>query len=239
MEEVKDQVVENENVEAIESNNVDNVLNSVSDEYLKKRKRTKTISYSSILGVILALAVIIIVMSVVRVDLKPSCINDPTTYIINISNNETYIYENSEEYDEFYSAYKESFNISYLTALFTGKLGAYKIDESFQEFYANKDNKTGINSSWASELGSDYVKLSYSSPQELKEANGKTYYSITNTNESILTYEDVYFPINSENADKELTFYFGTTGAGYGYTVTRITVRANTHALYEFATELN
>ena len=238
MEEIKDQVVENENnvQESLSDTNVDNVLDSVSDEYLRKRKRTKTISYASILGVMLALAIVIIIMSVVRVDLRPAFISNPTYYSICTSNkDEIFIDENSEEYEEFYDAYKNSFNISYLTALFTGKLGAYTIEESLESFY--KKNTKEI--AFSSELGSDYVKLSYSFPQELKSPNGKPYYSDSNTNESLLTYEEVYFPIYNENSDKELTFYFGTTGAGYGYTITRITVRANTHALYEFATKLN
>ena len=54
-----------------------------------------------------------------------------------------------------------------------------------------------------------------------------------------LRYNDVYFSINTEDKDSELTFYFGA----YCYAdeevkvkprITKITIRANTYALYDY-----
>lgn len=243
MEDVKDQTVEIQETVTPEENKeheVEHVLNSVSDEYLNKKKRTRTITYSALLSVILALATIIIILSSIRVDLKPKFISDPSSYSIYISGTEKmYIDEGSEEYEEFYKAYKDSFNISYLSALFTGKLGAYKIEESTNQFYSNGTAKTGMSNILKTALGNNYVKLSYATEQQVKKANGDIYYSIYHSTEYDLKYEDVYFTLNTENKDSNLTFYFGTTGTGSGYTITKISVRANTYALYDFVTENN
>ncbi len=241
MDEIKDQELQSEEIMSKpEENNADNVLNTVSDEYLTKKKRTRKITYSTILSIIFAIATIIIVMSSVRVDLKPTFIENPSYYSIFISKNEKmHIDETGEYYEEFYDKYQNSFNVSYLTALFTGKLGAYKIEETSDKFYLNETNKSGISKTLESLLGNHYVKLSYLNEQQMKTADGKVYYSVFNSNEYDLKYEDIYFNITSENVDSELTFYFGTTGAGLGYTITKITVRANTYELYKFATENN
>lgn len=234
MDEVKDEVLAEKN------DDIDTVLNSVSDEYISKKKRKRKITYSTLLSVLLAIATIIIVLASIRVDLKPSFLTHPSSYSIYISGSEKmYIDETSEEYEEFYKAYSNSFNVSYLSALFTGKLGEYKIEESpdkGNKFYANETNKTGISSTLSTALGSNYIKLEYFEEQQVKKANGDTYYSAYNSVEE-LRFEDVYFPLNTENKDSDLTFYLGTVGAGNGYTITKITVRANTFALYEFATQ--
>jgi len=225
MEEVKDQVKEE---------NIDNVLSSVNDEYLSKKKRIKKITYSIILSIVFALATIIIVMSSIRVDLKPTFINNPSSYSVYIAGTEKmYIDETSKEYDEFYSLYNNSFNISYLTALFTGKLGSYKIEETLEDFYSNESTKTGMSSALKTSIGNNYIKLSYTEAQQLKYADGKDYYSAYNSTKALI-YEDVYFTLNTENKDSDLTFYFGTKGATSKHTITKITVRANTFALYLF-----
>lgn len=240
MDEVNEQIVDNEEKTSVPENDVDKVLNSVSDEYLSKKKRKRQITYSSLLSIIFIIATIIIVMSSVRVDLKPQFIENPTSYSIYINKDpKVRIDETDEDYEEFYEKYQNSFNVSYLTALFTGKLGAYKIEETRDDFYLNESGKTGISTALSNALGENYVWLSYLNEQQMKSADGKVYYSVFNTNEYELKYEDVYFNISNKNEDAELTFYFGTTGAGLGYTITKITVRANTYSLYEFATKGN
>ncbi len=224
-------------MEELEMQQDEKILQSVSDEYLQKKKRKKNIIYTTILSVLLAIATIIIVMSSITVGLKPAFIGNPTSYTIYINGSEKkYIDETYEKYDEFYKIYSQSFNVSYLSALFTGKLGGYEIEETLDNFYSKANEKTGISSTLSSALGSNYVKLEFASERPVKKANGEVYTSKWNTN-CQLVFDDVYFTINSTNQDNDLTFYFGTKGAGAGYTITKISIRANTSALYEFATE--
>lgn len=220
--------------EVVVDENSNNILNSVNDEYLRKKKRTKNIIYSSILGILFILTTMIIVFASITVYLKPAFLDNPTSYTIKVTGkNESYIDETTPEYEEFMKAYESSFKVSYLSALFTGKLGGYDIVEKTDRFYTNDTNKTIA----FDDLGDNYVKLSFATEQQIKTADGKVYYSVWNTNEYDIKFEDVYFNINSENEDSDLTFYFATKGIGLDYyNITQITVRANTYAIYEFAT---
>lgn len=233
-------------VETIEQNeNVDKVLTSVSDEYLRKKKRNKIITFSSISLFVLALAIVIITLSCVKIDLKPFFIADPT------NNAEVYI-DNKLEFttiddaseQEFLEIYEDSFKTSILTAMFTGKLGDYEINEekTSVKFYSDTTNGSGMSDTLKNNLGSNYVHLYYGTSQRLYSADGSLYYSNANTNEYQLSYNDVYFNISSENHEHELTFYFGAYCEDGQYIsrpkakIVSITIRANTYSLYKFVT---
>lgn len=217
--------------------NENSVLDSLNDAYINKKRRIKKSIYSVILSVIFALATIIIVMSSIRVDLKPSFVVDPELYTVCIAGKEKVYEQSNQKFEEFHQIYEDAFNVSYLTALFTGKLGGYKpVEDINSKFYYTESTKTGMHSDLSKALGNNYIKLSYANQLQIKNADGSVYYSDYNTT-CDLTFEDVYFPLNTEDKDADLTFFFGTTGIGMGYTITKITVRANTFALYEFASE--
>ena len=218
--------------------NVEQLLNSVSDAYLKKRKRTRIISYSIILFVVLALAVAIIVMSSIKIDLRPKFITEGANYQVYINKqmkeNISADPSTKQKYDKFNSIFLNSFNTQYLTALFTGKLGGYKVEECTQEFfYSNQTSATGINSDLNNYLGDNYVKITYDQPINITNSNGKPCYTQFNSNYE-LKFEELYFNLNTLDAEQDLVFYLG----GYGYVtkgnarIVKITVRANTFDLY-------
>ncbi len=219
---------------AVEKNQVDELLNSVSDEYLAKKKRTKIISYSVIMGIVLALCVTIIVMSCIKVDLRPSFIDAPASYNVTIKGTSTsqFIDQTNEKYDQFNEIFDNSFKTQYLTALFTGRLGGYKIEETSQPFY--KSFSTVITDDLKSQLGENYVKVVYDSPRQIKKADGKLYYSQYNT-DTTLTFTEFYFPLSSTDAENDLVFYLGATAKSTR--VLKITVKANTYKLYKFLTK--
>ncbi len=212
----------------------DNVLETVSDEYLRKKKRNNRIIFSVISFVVLALAIVIITLSCVRIDLKPYFISEPTSIMVYINNSWRFT-PNDENYEEFYDIYDSSFNSSIMTALFTGKLGAYEIEEGpTQAFYSNASERRGMSDTLKSLLGDNYVHLHYGQEQQLYNADRSIYYSNRNTNEYNLSYVDVYFNISSENVDHELTFYFGAYYGSNTPKIVSITIRANTFALYDY-----
>lgn len=222
------------------SQNVDNVLDSVSDEYLKKRKRNKKITLSIISAVVFALVVVIIVLACVRVNLKPYFLSRPSNIQVYINNTLSYA-PTDEAYDDFYAVYEDSFYSTVLTAMFTGNLGDYKIVESGrQSFYSDATNRQGISSTLQSYLGSNYVHLFYAQEQTLYNADGSVYYSNRWSNRYYFTYQDVYFNLTDTNNESELTFYFGacyTTESGQTSDTPKIisiTVRANSYAIYDY-----
>ena len=212
----------------------DSVLLSVSYEYLAKKKRKRKITFSIICGLIVALAVTIIVLAAVKTNLKPFFIERPDNIEVYIDG-DMHFTPNDDNYDEFYDIYDNSFKTSILTAMFTGKLGGYDIVETNQYFYSSASSTTGMSSDLINALGENYVHLYYEQAQTMYSANGKEYYSIRNTDEYLLSFKDVYFNISAENADHELTFYFGTSSQNYSNgRITKITIRANTYALYDY-----
>lgn len=233
--------ISNENSKNSELNNdktpsqVQEVLTTVSDQYLKNKRRKKITIISSILSVVLALSIAIITMASVKVNLKPFFIEEPAVYTVVISGQtKSTITKDNTEFAEFSKLMEKSFKINTLTALFTGKLGGYTINEGSpsQSFYSDSDTKSALSSSLINSLGDNYVRLTYNVDQTMFKSNGKAMYSSYDRSKE-LCYVDVVFPISSENTENELTFYFGTYYNTTSY-ISTITISANTHSLYDY-----
>ena len=230
-----------ENIIQEETNeNVDNLLNSVSDEYLAKKKRTRIISYSIISAIVLVLAVIVIVMSCVKVDLKPQSLGRALSYRVTVSNREVLtLDENSDEYQEFNDEFARAFQSQYLTALFTGKLGGYKIEETNNNFYSSSTS-TSPSSSLTSEIGENYVRVMFDDTKQILNSDGSVYYTQINTNKTF-TFNEMYFKLNIKDSGEETTLYLGgitqTENGKDVVKIVKINVRANTYKLYKMATE--
>lgn len=224
----------------VQENDVDSVLNSVGDEYLAKKKRNRKIIFSVISFLTLALATIIIVMSCIKVNLKPSFISDASSYRITINNSDKMLLDkSSEEFEEFNKIFEESFSMNYLSALFAGKLGGYEIksdDETTDYFYSNTTNNTGMSTTLKNALGSNYVRVKFAEDKVVKYSNGETYKSKYNSDNE-LVFNELFFNLSTSEEDEKITFYLGTTGYLSGTRITKITIKANTYALYEYATQ--
>lgn len=219
--------------------NVNNVLNSVSDEYLAKKKKNRKITFSLISFFVLALATVIIVLSCVRVNLKPEFIDNAVRYEITTKGNSTtMVYESTDEgFKEFDKLFDEAFSLSYLTALFSGKLGGYELnasDETNEYYYSDTKNNTGMSTTLKNALGSNYVRVVFDEEKQVKYSNGDVYKSKYNSDYD-LKFEELYFNLHDTTEDETLTFYLGTNGYSSGTRITKITVKANTYSLYKFA----
>ncbi len=220
--------------ETKQSQDVDAVLSTVSDEYLRKKKRNKKITVSIISAVILALVIVIITLACIRIDLKPYFISQPTNIQVYTNDNLTFT-PNDDNNEEFFNIYEDSFYSTILTAMFTGNLGKYEIVEGPTEaFYSDATNRQGMSSVLKSYLGSNYVHLFYAQEQKLYNADGSIYHSNRNSNQYEFSYQDVYFNITNENAEHDLTFYFGAYYGSSTPKIISITVRANTYAIYDY-----
>ncbi len=225
-----------ENIVKEENDNVDNLLNSLSDEYLAKKKRTRIISFSIISFLVFALAVVIIVLSCVKVDLKPKFLGEALNYRVNISNSVVSLDESNEDFNKFNKIFDESFKSQYLTAIFTGKLGGYTIEETYKQFYSS--NSTNPNSIWRSELGDNYVRVNFVETKQILNSNGSVYYSNTNSNKTF-TFNQMYFNLSTQDSQQDLVLYIGGILEGTSSTrLIKIKVRANTHNLYKFAEKM-
>lgn len=221
----------------VEDENIEKVLESVSDEILAKKKRKRIITYSIISSIVFILATLIVVLSCVKIDLRPSFMGDALSYSITIDGkNYMTLDESSEEYDEFNQTYLKSFKTQYLTALFTGRLGGFTITETPSNFYASTSSKTP-SSTLKSELGKNYVRVLFSEEKQILNSNGKVYYSEYMSNKTF-TFDEMYFNLSTENSSQDLTLYLGGKREGTeSVRIIKINVRANTYNLYKMVTE--
>lgn len=223
------------------SEQVDNVLQSVSDEILAKRKRKRLISFSVVTFLCFALVFTIIMMSVIKINLKPSFVK-PAGEIEVVINKQHATFEESfgkENYDKLNRTINNAFKTTYLTALFSGEAGGYKINETSDRFYASFVNGegSGLYSSLQSKLGNNYVHFQYDELQTLKKSNGKDYTSVVVQGNQIIQFRDVYFTISNSDEMTKTTFYFGSCTNRENKTFS-ITVSANTSSIYEYVNSI-
>lgn len=206
---------------------IDDVLKSVSDEVLAKKKKKRIISFSIISSICLALVITVITMSVVEISTKPSFIEKPNAITVTINKSESSYISDNEKYNDLWEIINDSFSTKYLSALFGGDLG-YKIEEdkykttTFKKFLSNGD-----------ELGSNYVCLKYDNPKTLYTSQGQKYKSVVTIGEKVIEFNEVYFTISDNNTWEDTTFYFNAC-SGRTDAVLSITARANTYSIYQF-----
>ena len=232
-------MAENETQVVAEEESVDDILQSVSDKILKKKKQRRKITLSIISALVLALAVVIITLACVQVNLKPEFMKPATSYSFTTKDNGTKLYDNNhEKYNEICDNYEDMFKLSYLTAIFTGSLGDYRIEQTNDRFYSNNESMSGIYSSLESKLGENYLCISYDgNDQYIYNPDGSVcmskYYSTYK-----LKYKHVYVALNSEDKIQDTVFYLGAYEEGKTEKVSpkivKIIVKANTSKLYQF-----
>ena len=223
--------------EKVQTNeNVDDVLQSVSDKIIAKRKLKRTIISSVLLSVVVVLASIVLAMAGIKVDMQPSFIGKADAYSVYISGaNKQYFDTDSKSYDKFHEQLDQACELSYLSALFSGKLGGYTIEETKVQFYAD-EARTTPSSALKTELGSNYVRFIYNDEQIVTNKDGSQYYSTQyKANTYALKFKDCYMQLNSDESG-QLTFFLGT----YDYSkpmITKVVVNTNSAALYEYFTQ--
>ena len=214
-------------------------MTSMQEAYLEKTRKTRKITFSLILALVLAIAIIVTTFACVKVDIRPKFVTAPDQVAIYRDGKSNLNFDSSTDiYKDFDEIYNKMFNISYLSAIFSGRLGGYKIVENagnngqIMNWYTNS-NETTMNSELASALGSNYVKLHFDEEKRLKNSDGSEYVSINNLS-YVLTYHDIYFAISEENVIQDFTFYIAVKGNNdKRTTVSKITLSANTSSLYE------
>ena len=200
------------------------------EQIAQKNKKKKIIISTLSLSLVFMIALAFIVMAVVRVDLKPTVVTNPDRIYFNGKTTSQYI-PTTNEYQDFMEEYDKTFGISYLTALFSGRLGGYEIlEDKLSTLPAEVTNE-------------DYVTFVYKfNNVTLTNSNGTTYYSKYNSNYSIDFYE-VSFALSKENKIQDITMYlkydWQTEGSSTAKTYfAEVKLKANTYGLYTVYSEM-
>lgn len=206
-------------------------------EQIADKKRFQRKLYSSIaFGFVFAVVLIIVVLACVPVNLAPVSIERPSDIYFNGNSNASYA-QDTTVYKDVMERYEDAFNTNYLTAIFSGRLGGYTVQQNDE------------NDKWFTALPSiitsgNYITFSYWKNEEpvLKDANGNDVIPEWDSSSSILV-KEVIFPLSSQNKTDVMDVYFkyekkknssATTMSTY---YVKISIKANTFALNEYYEE--
>ena len=223
-----------ENTEIQTANNES--FDFVSDKIIAKKKQKKIIISSVILALVLIVSALVITFANINYDLKPKFLSNADAYDVYLSGNVVSYDKGDESYDEFMKEYNEIFDISCLSALFSGKIGRYSVDETNFEFYNSYKSGevvgTGISSNLKNSLGSKYIHLIFNTEQKMLTKEGKQYYTSNHSSRHPLYFQDCYLRLDSTETDS-MTFFVGTYYTSKA-TITKINVKASSFELYEY-----
>lgn len=187
----------------------DELYAKIQTEKLLKRKKIRKISTIVALCFVFALSVVMIVLGTVPFKLLPKCVNDDY-YAIDMVTNGSNSY-GAKHFTQGENGYKEAkkvidsaFSQTYLSAIFSGSMFSYAIDEQ----NSNASSVIGDSGSLTTSRTS-YLKLTYAEPRVLTKQNGAKYqsrYHSTNWNGE-LYFSNVYIEISSDEGVKTSNVY--------------------------------
>lgn len=203
-----------------------------------KRKRMTRIAAFIVLGIVVALAVLIIVAACVPMNLKPSLINDPDQIIVyNQSSEHGRFSSDEDQYATFMEKFNSMFKTNFLIAMFSGRLGDYEVQASnYEQSEARSKGFT------VTKLENEVLKKGYyvqffyreGNEQDLRKSNGDICTSSFFGNIA-LTYRSIYFTISEKDSVETLTMYvpvkLSNSNNETEY-VLSFTQKANTSILY-------
>ena len=201
---------------------------SYAEQIAEKNRKKKIIISSVSLALVFIIALAVILLAVIKVDLKPSVVENPSAIYFN-GNSSIQYDNNDEEYKEFIKRYDDSFRVSVLTGLFSNNLKDYEIVET-------RDSSS--QSLPSTVTSGNYVTFLYKAGNiTLVKKDGTTYYSIFNSNNSIDFYE-VSFALSDDNAIKDMSMYLKyKTGVTERYV--EVKLKGNTFNLNKYYEEIN
>lgn len=232
----------------------DELYAKIQTQKLLKKKQNKKIATIIGMGFAFVLAVVIIILAAVPVSLKPRCMVsgfDSVALYPGNTNGVSYTYD-EQGYDDFMKVYNKAFSQPYISAIFSGSLFSYSIEET-------GDSVSSVIGSGGSLIQNNiyFVRLRYAEEQVFTYQNGKIYsskfYGKDNDEWSgkysggKLYFTDVYFEVSQTDGVKETNVYvvanYPKSSNGEGQNVLeqgiiKITVKANTNLIYDAWSDL-
>lgn len=225
----------------------DELYAKIQTEKLLKRKQNKKMATFVGMCFAFVLAVVVIVLAAVPVSLKPRCVDSGFASVAlfpGTTNGVSYT-QGEDGYKEFMKYYDKSFSQSYISAIFSGSLYSYDIEEKYEDV-----NKVLGTSGELISNNTYYVRLRYAEEQVFTHQNGKAYvsnYSNSKWADGKLTFTDVYVVVNNTSGFQKTEVYvvvnypdFDENGnkVGTKERLITITVKANTYEIFNAWSDL-
>lgn len=219
----------------------DELYAKIQTEKLLRKKKIRRISTFAGLCCAFVIAICVIVLAAVPVSLKPRCMVDgfASVALYPGTTNGVAFDQDDEGYKEFMKYYDKAFSQSYISAIFSGSLLSYDIEEKL-ESVTNVIGSSGeliTNNTY-------FVRLRYAQEKVFTYQNGKVYNSNFYTSKwpsNKLTFTDVYFVVSQKDGFQRTEVYIvakypkmedGVAVGTQEYLIT-LTVKANTNIIYD------
>lgn len=210
----------------------DEVYAKLETEKLLRRKKKKTIFASIAMAVTFAIVVTLIVLASVPVSLKPHCVNNDfatvrfsdsagTLYGGVLSKNES---SHKKNFEKFVGLFDKAFEQTYISAIFSGSLSDYAIEDNYDDFVKAKSALSGKN----------FISLEYETAKTLTYQNGKQYTSKNTSSNGALTFKNAWVEISNNDAFADTKIYLNVTyPSGQENKLIVLTVKANTYKIFK------
>ena len=203
-------------------------------EKLLHRKKKRKIITSIAMGLAFALAIVVIVLSTVPANLKPTCLEDDyvtvrfsddagTLYGGVYSKNEASQKKNFEKFEKLLD---ESFAQTYISAIFSGSLAN-------QEFVEKISLSWNVAKEELLEKGQRFVSLEYENAKTLKYQNGDKFISAYYSKDTTVTFKNVWITVSDKEGFVDTKIYFNVSYPDETNKLITFTVRANTYKIYK------
>lgn len=219
----------------------DELYTKIETDKIVRAKKKKKIATLISLCAFFALAVVIIVLATVPANLRPNCVSNDfyqakfyTSGSTDAAVGSVLKADEKDKYESLVKDLNESFAQSYISAIFSGSLSRYDVEEKKYNTFETTA-KTDIGSS-------KYVELLYSEAQTFTNRNGSKYQTNASTSDKwTITFKKVYIVIDEQNGFKDTSVYIcadytyddGETTTQDNGKYIKITIRANTYKIFE------
>jgi len=213
----------------------DEIYTKMETERLLRRKKKTRIATLISLCFVFVLSVCVIVFSTVPVGLYPKCVAkdyEMISFYPGTTSSRFAFEDGSKGAKEFDELLDKSFSEVYLTAIFSGKLGEYEIEEKYATNFEDAVSQDFVSSN------KYYVAFEYAQDKVVLNKNGKKYVSKVSAKDDFdgtLKYKTAYLHVSDKDGFVDTAIYLSINNypdATKNKTV-KITVRANTYQIYK------
>lgn len=218
----------------------DEIYAKVETQRLLKRKKRTKIATLIALCFTFVIAVCLICFSTIPVGLYPKCVSKNyemiSFYPGTISSGFAFE-DGTKGANAFNKVLDKSFSEVYLTAIFSGKLGEYEIEEKYATNFDDAISQDLVSSN------TYYVAFEYGEDKVVLNKNGKKYVSKVSAKDDFdgtLKYKTAYLQVSDKDGFSDTAIYLSINNypdSTKNKTV-KITVRANTYEIFKAWSDL-
>lgn len=218
----------------------DEIYAKVETARLLKRKKKSKIAILVALCFTFVIAVCLICFSTIPVGMYPKCVSknyEMISFYPGTASSRFAFEDGTKGANEFNKLLDKSFSEVYLTAIFSGKLGEYEIEEKYATNFEDAISQDLVSSN------KYYVAFEYGEDKIVLNKNGKKYVSKVSPKDEFdgtLKYKAAYLEVSDKDGFSDTAIYLSINNYpdSTKNKTLKITLRANTYQIYQAWSDL-